>query len=66
MLCHTLGKSYNEGKNQLTLDGFLIREKRKATAEKEDSAELKRQRREKTLEGQLPSNFMKGDSSSKQ
>ena len=43
---------------QLTLDRFLVKEKRKATAEK-DSTELKRQRREKTPEGQLPSHFMR-------
>ena len=50
---------------QLTLDRFLVKEKRKATAEK-DSTELKRQRREKTPEGQLPSHFMEGDSPSKE
>ena len=50
---------------QLTLDRFLVKEKRQATAEP-DSPQAKRQRREKTPEDQLPSVLMEGDSPSKQ
>lgn len=52
-------------KKKLTMDRFLIKEKRKATSEP-DSPPKKRDRRETTPEGQLPTLFMEGDSPSKQ
>lgn len=52
-------------KNQLTMDRFLMKEKRKASSEP-DSPPKTRDRRETTPEGRLPTLFMEGDSSSKQ
>ena len=52
-------------KKQLKMDRFLLKAKRKATAEI-DSPEQKKQRREQSPEGQLPTAFTEGDSPSKQ
>ena len=46
---------------QLALDKVFVQEK-KASAEKEDSSEIKRQRREKMPDGQLPSHLTEGTS----
>ena len=42
---------------QLTLDTFMAKKARKATAEEEESTASKRQRMEKTPKGELPSIF---------
>ena len=51
---------------QLTLDMFSVKKAWKATAEEEESTASKRQIREKTPKGELPSLFMDGNSPSKQ
>ncbi|KAF2367541.1 hypothetical protein FHG87_001710 [Trinorchestia longiramus] len=57
-------KIVQKRQKQLTMDRFL-KEKRKATAQP-DSPPRKRERREKTPEGALPSVIMEGDSPSKE
>ena len=52
-------------KKQLTIDRFFIKEKRAATSQP-DSPRKKKNRRETTPEGELPSLLMEGDSPSKQ
>ena len=51
---------------QLTLDMFLVKKARKATAEEEESTASKRQRMGKMPKGELASLFMGGDTISKQ
>ncbi len=58
-------KIVQKRQKQLTMDRFLLKEKRKATAQP-DSPPRKRERREKTPEGVLPSVIMEGDSPSKE
>ncbi|KAF2358657.1 hypothetical protein FHG87_010586 [Trinorchestia longiramus] len=58
-------KIVQKRQKQLTMDRFLLKEKRKATAQP-DSPPRKRERREKTPEGALPSVIMEGDSPSKE
>ena len=55
-------KTLQHRQKQLTLDKFLVKKARKTTTEEEESRASKRQRREKTLKGELPCLFMEGDS----